>query len=100
MNPSVPFTFIQSKEDEVQYEYYLAIAATDHVKIALTPAQFYSNCTKILSGYNSVYKNFLVYLIDGTHHMFLCEDVLYTADPKGPSNNGITFIVITVNIIV
>lgn len=88
--PSVPFTFLQSKEDKVQLSYYIAVAATCNVSAIITPSQFYSNCTDILISYNK-YPNMIVYLIDGTQHMFTVLSLYYNANAKSADGSGDMF---------
>jgi hypothetical protein len=88
MNPTVPFSFIQSKEDEVQYSYYIAIAVTENADPDLTPAQFYAGVNEILQSYNANSPNFLVYMIDGIQHQYTPFDLYYTADAISTTDNG------------
>jgi len=89
MNPNVPFSFIQSKEDDVQYSYYVAVAATAHVDPRITPDEFYANCSAILVDYNLANPNFLVYLVDGTQHTYTDKKLWYTSDPIGTHDDTV-----------
>lgn len=84
MNPNIPFAYLQSKEDEVQFAYYIAIGLTSHVSAELTPHQFYGNVSDILAGYSINNRNMVTFLVDGTQHTFTPNEHYYTADPRGP----------------
>jgi hypothetical protein len=86
--PRVPFSFIQSKTDHVQMEFYIAIGMTTRKTSALiTPANFYNNVTEIFGAYNKEHRNFVTYLVDGFNHCFTNKALYYDAnclDPKKP----------------
>jgi hypothetical protein len=82
-NPTVPFSFIQSKTDIVQQSFYVAIGVTTpNSTAAITPTEFYNGVNEIFGTYNKNHANFLTYLVDGDQHCFTPSDVYYSADPK------------------
>jgi hypothetical protein len=87
---SVPFTFIQSKTDIVQQSFYVSVGVSmNSTQKAITPAEFYSDVTKVFGTYSQEHENFLTYLIDGDQHCFTpYATVYYTATGAGPK--GIT----------
>jgi len=90
-HPTVPVSFLQSKVDNVQQAYYIALGVsmnTTHSET--TPTQFYADTNTVFGLYNDQLKNFLTYLVDGENHCFTCYDLYFTADAKGPSDNGAT----------
>lgn len=90
--PSVPVNFIQSKVDIVQQSFYIAIGVTtNNTQKTINPTEFYTDVNGIFGGmYNPNLKNFVTYLVDGDHHCFTNQDLYYTADAKGPNDNGET----------
>ena len=89
--PSVPYAFIQSKTDSVQIGFYTAIGATfSNTSATITPAEFYDDINEIFGTYNKEHPNFLGYLVDGSQHVFTNSNYFYTADAKGPQDNGKT----------
>lgn len=84
----VPYSFIQSKIDDVQIAFYVAVGAlTPDAKAAITPEEFYAEVNKIFEGYNPS-KNFVNYMVAGTKHCFTPTDVVYTADTTGRKLQG------------
>jgi hypothetical protein len=82
------FTFIQSKEDEVQYSYYYAVALSFGELSILTPHQFYEATSAILGRYSKAHNNLVVYLVDGDQHMYTVSEGYYTANPQGGDGTG------------
>ena len=86
--PTVPYTFIQSKTDDVQMSFYIAIGLTSHVEDPLiNPTEFYNDVNEVFGVYNQL-PNFVTYLVDGSHHCFTNQDLYYTADAMGPYDDG------------
>lgn len=84
----IPVSFIQSKTDIVQISFYIAIGLTSsNVSAAITPTEFYDGVNDIFELYNPE-SNFVSYLVDGSQHCFTPSNVYYTADDKGPKDNG------------
>jgi hypothetical protein len=84
----IPVSFIQSKTDAVQISFYVAIGATTpNTTAAITPTEFYDGVNEIFEIYNPR-SNFVSYLVDGNQHCFTPSNVYYTADDKGPKDNG------------
>lgn len=85
--PRVPFGFIESKTDNVQMEFYVAIGlTTPKTSGKITPANFYNNVTSIFGSYNKQRSNFVTYLVDGFNHCFTNKALYYDANclnPKG-----------------
>jgi hypothetical protein len=89
--PNVPYTFIQSKVDDVQISFYIAIGLTSHVENPMiNPTEFYDDVNEVFGLYNSQLSNFMAYLVDGPHHCFTNQDLYYTADAMGPNDDGAT----------
>ena len=83
--PSVPISFIQSKIDIVQQEFYIAIGITSKKSSGvITPAVFYENITTIFGDYNKKHPNFVTYLVDGMMHCFTNKDHYYQSTCLGP----------------
>jgi hypothetical protein len=89
-NPTVPVSFIQSKVDIVQQSFFIAIGVTtNNTEKTINPTEFYADVNIIFGDtYNTQLKNFVTYLVDGDHHCFTNQDLYYTADAKGPNDNG------------
>ena len=87
--PRVPFSYVQSKEDDVQQSFYVAIGRTTGTAASITPSEFYYKVNEIFGLYNKE-SNFLSYLVDGPQHCFTPTDVFYSADAKGPHDDGQT----------
>ena len=89
--PTVPYTFIQSKVDDVQISFYIAIGLTSHVEDPLiNTTEFYDDVNSVFGLYNANLANFVTYLVDGPHHCFTNQDLYYTADAMGPQDDGKT----------
>ena len=68
--PTVPYTFIQSKVDDVQISFYIAIGLTNNVTDpTINPSEFYDDVNKVFGAYNKL-DNFMAYLVDGPQHCF------------------------------
>ncbi len=90
-SPSVPVSFLQSKVDGVQQAYYIALGVSmNSTQKTTTPTQFYGDVNTVFGLYNAQLPNFLTYLVDGDNHCFTCYDLYFTADAKGPSDDGAT----------
>lgn len=88
-HPDVPFVFLQSKVDDVQWSFYTLLALTyDPRNPVITPAEFYDRTNDVFSEYNAARKNFVTYLVDGPQHGFTCWDLYTTTDPRGAKDNG------------
>jgi len=89
--PTVPYTFIQSKVDDVQQSFYIALGVTTNSSDPLTnPTEFYNDVNEVFGGYTAQLQNFATYLVDGPHHCFTNQDLYYNADAKGPKDDGQT----------
>lgn len=89
-NTPVSVSFIQSKIDDVQMSFYVAIGVSMNASSkAITPSEFYADVNDIFERYNKQ-KNFLVYLVDGPQHCFTPINVMYSATPLGPNGDGKT----------
>jgi hypothetical protein len=87
--PTVPYTFIQSKTDDVQMSFYIMIGLTSHIPDPLiNPTEFYDDVNEVFGLYNAELPNFVTYLVDGYHHCFTNQDLYYTADAQGPDDAG------------
>eukprot|EP00211_Chloroparvula_japonica_P007056 CAMPEP_0119129356 /NCGR_PEP_ID=MMETSP1310-20130426/7139_1 /TAXON_ID=464262 /ORGANISM="Genus nov. species nov., Strain RCC2339" /LENGTH=428 /DNA_ID=CAMNT_0007119775 /DNA_START=97 /DNA_END=1383 /DNA_ORIENTATION=- len=84
---SVPFTFVQSKVDEVQIYYYKALAISVGQVPRMTPERFYNESIAIMDQYN-VYNNFLVFSVTGPQHCFTPYRLYGEAGPKGATAGG------------
>jgi hypothetical protein len=85
--PTVPFAWVQAKEDVIQIEFYSAIAATFFQDPILLPEQLYAGANEILLGYDT-YPNTLHYIIDDGFHTYTELPRFYTADTTGPLGGG------------
>lgn len=95
MFPDVAFAVINSKGDQVQGQFYMAIGVTIAKKImALSPEMEYHVVTSILHRYNAA-PNFVAFQVDGTQHVFTskarcegnvtaCSGDVYDAKSSGP----------------
>jgi len=89
--PKVPFTFIQSKEDAIQLEFYDGVDLTNLLENEwLDGAGFYGKTLDFLTTYNAR-PNWLIYFIPGDTHEFLTKKWFYQASVLG-SNAGRTAI--------
>jgi len=88
--PNVLYSFVQAKTDEVQISFYIAIAATTMGSdITITPSEFYSEVNTIFSDYKSKIANFGAYLVNGNHHVYSNQNLYYTTDGLGTTDNGV-----------
>ena len=84
----VSVSFIQSKIDDVQMSFYVAVGVSmGSSEKTITPTQFYDDVNAVFGQYNKE-KNFLTFLVDGPQHCFTDTDVLYTTTPLGPHSEG------------
>jgi len=69
--PTVPYTFIQSKVDDVQISFYIAIGLTSPnvTDPTINPTEFYDDVNTVFGEYNQL-SNFMAYLVDGPQHCF------------------------------
>ena len=83
--PVVPFTFIQSKADQIQRAYYSTLVTTTESSMDafVTTYGFYEMVNDLFGRYNAERPNFLVYLVDGSQHCFAQLEVVYRTDPNG-----------------
>lgn len=89
--PTVPYTFIQSKVDDVQISFYIAIGLTNNVTDpTINPTEFYDDVNTVFGTYNAALTNFMAYLVDGPQHCFTNKALYYTADAMGPNDDGAT----------
>lgn len=87
-SPSIPFSYIQSKTDDVQMSFYVAIGLTTNASAEITPTEFYNDLNVIFATYSKDGPNFVTYLVDGYQHCFTNYDIYYTADGFGKDDNG------------
>ena len=80
---------VQSKVDDVQISFYIAIGLTSGVSAEITPEEFYEKVNVIFGAYNKE-KNFLTYLVDGPKHCFTPYDIYFSTDAKGSEDGGQT----------
>lgn len=107
--PHVPFAFVQSKIDNVQQMFFIALGVliccirllfkyknSDDGSIQVTlnstqkvivPAEFYFELNKMFAIYNRL-PNFITYLVDGDKHCFTQESGYYESDGVGYSDNN------------
>lgn len=83
-HPSVPWGFIQAKADVVQLSFYAAIGLTTPTNESkvIKPNEFYYDINQIFSGYNKN-PNFLTFLVDGGHHCYTNQALMYTTSTEG-----------------
>jgi len=84
----IPYTYIQSKIDEIQMSFYVSVGITTNTSASITPSAFYAMTNEIFGSYNNLHQNFVVFLVDGDHHCFTDQDIYYTADALGYKNDG------------
>jgi len=83
MNSKVPYSFIQSKVDDVQIPFYMGVGAlTPGADIFITPEQFYMEVNNVFGRYNSK-PNFVNFMVTGTKHCFTPQNLVFTADTTG-----------------
>lgn len=87
ISPAV-LTFIQSKEDIVQFSYYYAVALSFGELSLLTPHQFYEATSAILGRYSKAHNNLVVYLVNGDQHMYTVSEGYYNANAQGGDGKG------------
>jgi hypothetical protein len=88
MNPSLLFSYIQSKIDDVQISFYITVGLfSPGTDASITPQQFYYDVNEIFSAYNKN-DNFLAYLVDGGQHCYTPNTYFYSADLSGKKGNG------------
>ena len=79
----VPYAFIQSKVDDVQIAFYIAVGAlTPNSKAFITPEQYYKEVNHVFEQYNSN-PNFVNFMVTGDRHCFTPNNLMYTADTTG-----------------
>jgi hypothetical protein len=61
-SPTIPFSYIQSKTDDVQMSFYIAIGLTTNASAEITPTQFYDDLNVIFGTYTKDGPNFVTYL--------------------------------------
>jgi len=84
----VSVSFIQSKVDDVQMSFYVAVGVSmGSSETTITPTQFYADVNSVFGKYNAE-KNFLTFLVDGPQHCFTDTNVMYTTTPLGPHSEG------------
>jgi hypothetical protein len=90
--PTVLYSFIQAKTDDVQISFYIAIAATTPSSdLTITPAEFYSSVNTIFGDYKATLPNFSAYLVNGNHHCYTnqANSLYYQTDALGTTDNGV-----------
>lgn len=79
-NPSTPFAFLNSKVDEVQISYYIAIAATMRNDTDfIQPEEYFHQVNEIFEGY-SKYDNVVEFLVQSDQHCYTNNAHYWTAD--------------------
>mmetsp|Transcript_2400 Transcript_2400/g.3684 ORF Transcript_2400/g.3684 Transcript_2400/m.3684 type:complete len:462 (-) Transcript_2400:1413-2798(-) len=86
--PQVPFAFIQSKIDDIQQLFFVALGVTlNSTQKVIIPTEFYLEVNKMFAVYNRL-PNFITYLVDGDKHCFTPESGYYESDGVGYSDNN------------
>ena len=81
--PDVPYGWVQSKYDETQISFYVAIAATLRIAPdALGPAACYRDANDIFVRYDAA-PNALHFFVQGGQHTYGERDLVYTTTPAG-----------------
>ena len=92
LNPRVPYGWIQSKYDETQISFYVAIATTLRIApVALGPAECYRDANEIFRRYDAT-PNALHYFVQGGQHTYGERGLVYTtttAGARAPAASGI-----------
>jgi len=79
-NPETPYAFLNSKSDEVQISYYIAIAATVRNDTDfIQPEEYYRQVNEIFEGY-SKYDNVIEFLVQSDQHCYTNNNHYWTAD--------------------
>jgi len=79
-NPGTPVAFLNSKTDQVQIEYYIAIANSfKNDTDIITPEEYYNELNEIFEGY-SKYDNVVEFLVQSSQHCYTNNNHLWTAD--------------------
>ena len=97
-HPDVVFAQVQSKTDEVQKAFNLAISADPSAgefpcrplkdpTCYIDDARFYHTTNDYLETYD-VSPNHVHFLVQSSHHCYLPQKAVYTADPAGESSGG------------
>lgn len=82
-NPSLLYSYIQSKTDDVQMSFYITVGLlTPDADASITPEQFYQDVNEVFSAYNKN-DNFITYLVDGSQHCYTPNSYFYSADLSG-----------------
>ncbi len=83
-HPTTPWAFIQAKADHVQLAFYAGVALTTPTNASkvIMPNEFYYDSNQLFSLYNKN-PNFLTFLVDGSHHCYTDQSLMYTASTKG-----------------
>lgn len=82
--PGVAVSFIQSKIDVVQQEFYIMVAASVRADpVLITPTTFYNGVNSIFGSYNAQ-PQFLSFLVDGGQHCFTPINIMYDTTGNGP----------------
>ncbi|CAK0861432.1 unnamed protein product [Prorocentrum cordatum] len=87
--PNVTFANINSKTDLIQilfYDLWTDFEAPHYANIE--GIRYFVRVNDYLDRYNES-PNYISYLLNGGHHVFLEDNVLYTADPQGEMGRGL-----------
>ena len=86
--PDVPFAFINSKDDEVQISYYVAIAETFNTSAAIDPAFYYEQVNEIFGGYAVEHANVVEFIVQSDQHCYTPNAHFWTADVTSSNGGG------------
>jgi hypothetical protein len=89
--PCVRFANIQSKEDQVQRDFYCILEgglARKGLCLTLYPSSWlYYQANLFFERYNA-HSNYIAYIVDGKQHTFTETAYFYTATPTGPTSGS------------
>jgi len=85
--PSIPFAFLNSKDDMTQRTYYSAIAATFGDQVWLSGSEYYQELNGVWERY-AQHGNFINYMVTGTQHCYTNSDLLFSADTASKHGKG------------
>ena len=82
-HPDAPFAHLNSKTDEVQESYYVAIGALNRSLDAfITPRAYYKGINEIYEGYHA-FPNHVAFLVDSSQHCYTNTPLFATASTTG-----------------
>lgn len=89
-HPTIPFTFLQSKEDIIQRAFYSAIAASFKQPALISTEVFYKEVNQIFERY-AAHKNFMSFMVASSQHCYTNLPYFYKADTAGRNGKGLSW---------